>query len=88
MGNNIYNIMKNVDPISYVNFINYMFEVTKFSLDGGLYSFLFTGTLKDSASKHLDKMKLKSRSARALQQLASTKEEKEIWTSAKTKNIY
>ena len=76
LGNNIYNIMKNVDPISYVNFINYMFEVTKFSLDGGLYSFLFTGTLKDSASKHLDKMKLKSRSARALQQLASTKEEK------------
>ena len=61
-GTKIREIFRNIDPDAYINAINYIFEMNIFNLDGGLYSLLFSGVLKEEAKKHLDKIdKFKSR---------------------------
>lgn len=61
-GDKIREIFRNIDPDAYINAINYIFEMNIFNLDGGLYSLLFSGVLKEEAKKHLDKIdKFKSR---------------------------
>lgn len=61
-GTKIREIFRNIDPDSFINAINYIFEMNIFNLDGGLYSLLFSGVLKEEAKKHLDKIdKFKSR---------------------------
>ncbi|WP_405311471.1 GDSL-type esterase/lipase family protein [Metamycoplasma faucium] len=61
-GTKIREIFRNIDPDAFINAINYIFEMNIFNLDGGLYSLLFSGVLKEEAKKHLDKIdKFKSR---------------------------
>ena len=61
-GTKIREIFRNIDPDAFINAINYIFEMNIFNLDGGLYSLLFSGVLKEEAKKHLDKIdKIKSR---------------------------
>ena len=61
-GDKIREIFRNIDPDAFINAINYIFEMNIFNLDGGLYSLLFSGVLKEEAKKHLDKIdKFKSR---------------------------
>ena len=55
-GTKIREIFSNIDPDTYINAINYIFEMNIFNLDGGLYSLLFSGVLKEEAKKHLDKI--------------------------------
>lgn len=55
-GTKIREIFRNIDPDAYINAINYIFEMNIFNLDGGLYSLLFSGVLKEEAKKHLDKI--------------------------------
>lgn len=61
-GDKIREIFRNIDPDAFINAINYIFEMNIFNLDGGLYSLLFSGVLKEEVKKHLDKIdKFKSR---------------------------
>ena len=61
-GTKIREIFRNIDPDAFINAINYIFEMNIFNLDGGLYSLLFSGVLKEEVKKHLDKIdKFKSR---------------------------
>ena len=61
-GAKIREIFRNIDPDAFINAINYIFEMNIFNLDGGLYSLLFSGVLKEEVKKHLDKIdKFKSR---------------------------
>lgn len=61
-GDKIREIFRNIDPDAFINAINYIFEMNIFNLDGGLYSLLFSGALKEEAKKHLDKIeKFKTR---------------------------
>lgn len=55
-GTKIREIFRNIDPDAFINAINYIFEMNIFNLDGGLYSLLFSGVLKEEAKKHLDKI--------------------------------
>ncbi|MDD1378777.1 GDSL-type esterase/lipase family protein [Metamycoplasma hyosynoviae] len=54
---NIVKLFENIDSKAFTNMINYIFEASIFSLDSGIYSFLFGGKFKTKAQENFNEIK-------------------------------
>ncbi|MCV3733454.1 GDSL-type esterase/lipase family protein [Mycoplasma enhydrae] len=71
--NSLQTIFSKMDSNAYVKMINYIFEVSKFSLDGGIYSILFANRFKTLAQENIVDIQKNNYVARQTAQAKSQK---------------